>query len=161
MKLDNRLTGFPFTCFSTKLAAHHIGKKGYFANNLDDFSDLLNTSKGTLDKVYDDMPHAFYRSESCSVWRFFYPEEYLVKETTYKPFSPATFEQYYSLGETIIYRGKENKLTFKAIISAIVNDENSKEFYIVLGGNTYTLDELFNKYEICENDTWHAFGVEE
>ena len=27
MKLDNRLTGFPFTCFNTKLAEHHIGKK--------------------------------------------------------------------------------------------------------------------------------------
>ena len=84
-----------------------------------------------------------------------------MKETTYKPFDPVTFNEYYGVGETIIYRDKENKLTFKAIISAIVNDENSKKFYVVFGANSYTLDELFNKYEICENDKWHTFGVEE
>lgn len=81
MKLDKRIRREDiFDCFNCEKAEKYIGERGYFSNNLSDFSDLVNNRPkhgtlefGTLGKIHKDLGHPFYMKENVTVNGFFIP----------------------------------------------------------------------------------------
>ena len=60
----------------------------------------------------------------------------------------------------IVYRKKgEEYRIYKEMIMSTTRDYKENKFYVVLGQSTYTLDDLFKNYEICEFGKWKPFGV--
>lgn len=79
MKLDSRIKEEPFTMFDTDKAKEFIGKKGFFTDSLENFSDLnYNASQigyGTLRKVLDLSPQPFCINRTYK-FKYFLPEEF-------------------------------------------------------------------------------------
>ena len=76
MELDKRFKVLPFCCFGTdkRVITNHIGKKGYFANEISSFCDINICKYGTLGSVLGDQQESFYMSETEESFSFFIPE---------------------------------------------------------------------------------------
>ena len=162
MKLDERIIDrkYIFDCFNPNMASMHIGKKCYMTNNFDMYSDLESTILDTLYKIDDN---GYFHRDNGQWFTFCIPAEFVKPEDSkYKPFDPVIFEQHYGVGSVIKYRRKDEKyLTYKAIVTSTTSDDISNEFYVIMRGYAYTLNDLFKEYEICENGEWKPFGIEE
>lgn len=79
MNFDSRIKEKPFTMFDTDKAKEFIGKKGFFTNELENFSDLnYNAFKigyGTLRKVSDLSYNPFFINGRDGL-KYFLPEEF-------------------------------------------------------------------------------------
>lgn len=165
MELDKRINKLSdiLTCTDIEEAKQFIGQMGYFADDIRAFKDLSlkgDKNLSVLDSIKDsELPFV----EHNIPWRYFIPESRLnpvEKEKKYKPFDSATFEKCYDVGSVIIYRYKKEKhLVYKAIVISTTKDYMNNEFYIILRGYVYTLDELFKNCEIYEFGVWKPFGA--
>lgn len=163
MKLDKRINKLSdiLTCTDIEEAKQFIGQKGYFSDSICTFDNLSAKEVKALTLVYDyDMP---FVADDDTHWRYFLPESRLKPvEKEYKPFTPASFEKCYGIGSVIIYRDKKDKnLVYKAVVTSTTQDYMDNEFYIILRGYVYTLNELFKNCEIYEFGEWKPFGVVE
>lgn len=85
-----------------------------------------------------------------------------IKKRNIKPFDPETFEKHYGVGSVIKFRGKyRGRLEYKTIVETTAFNEETKEFFVWLNGLMYTLDELFEGYELFEDGEWKLFGIKE
>ena len=79
MNFDSRVKGRPFTMFDIDKAKEFIGKKGFFTDSLENFSDLnYNAFKigyGTLREVSDLNYRPFYINGRDG-FKYFLPEEF-------------------------------------------------------------------------------------
>ena len=159
MDLDPRIKDrkYIFDCFNSNLASKYIGEVCYLSNNIEEFSDLDMVDIDTLKYIGEGH---FYGSDKQ--FAFCLPFEGIKeKEKEYKPFDPETFEQRYGIGFSIKYRRKgANNFVYKAMITATTFNEKTKEFFICMRGLVYTLDELFEDYELFEKGEWKPFGLE-
>jgi hypothetical protein len=160
MKLDQRIINrkYIFDVFNADKAEEYIGEECYMTNDFPLFEDLDVMPVYTLDST----EYGFYNEEEDLTFDFCLPVRFAKPvEKRYKPFDPETFEQHYGIGSVIKYRRKDEKhITYKAIVQSRVDNEDSKEVYFVIRKYSYTLDELFKYYEICEYGEWKPFGVE-
>ena len=177
MKLDKRIRREDiFDCFNAEKAEKYIGERGYFSNNLCDFSDLVNNRPkngtlefGTLGKIHNDLDSPYYMKENVTVNGFFIPESVLKpkpKEKQYRALTIDEFKDKFHIGQPISFRkkgevGNERYLILNGYSNCKLFDEITTDIYI--GRGAYTLDELFNKYEWQASDTedFQPFGVEE
>lgn len=166
MEYDKRITkpDMILNCFDVKFVmANYRNKNGYFTDCIDYYADLSKCHYGKLTDIRDD-DHA-YHLDSAKWYNFFLPESSIrpkKKEKEYKPFNSTAFEQCYGVGAMIVYRDKKEKhRIYKAMITSTIRDYMENTFYVVIRGFAYTLDELFEKYEICEFGEWKPFGVKE
>ena len=163
MKLDDRIMDrkYIFDCFTSDKAKEYIGENCYMTDDFPLFEDLDFIQIYKLDAIDNS---SFYNAAEDSSFEYCLPVRFVkpAEEKGYKPFDPVTFEQHYGIGSVIKYRKTDMKdLIFRALVTAAVRDVNSGEFYIVLGANSYTFNELFKNYEICEYGEWKPFGVVE
>lgn len=160
MDLDPRIKdrSYIFDCFSSKLASKYVGQVCYLSNDIAKFSDLDMVYKDTL--KYIGKGYFFGGNKQ---FMFCLPFDFAKeKENKYKPFDPETFEKHYNVGSVIKFRGKyRGRLEYKAIVEATTFNEETKEFFVWLRGIVYTLDELFEGYELFENGEWKPFGIKE
>ena len=171
MKLDPRIKSLSdiLTCFDIERAERFERKKGFFANSIDCFRAGEPYCKyGTLLDVFDtpDQADPFQRREDGDLYSFFLPESCLKpEEKKLRPYTLEEFKGKFSIGEPIKFRkkGEEgDELYF------ILNGYSRRQFrnvtvqYINLGGVLFTLKELFDGYEWCEDATgsWAPFSVE-
>lgn len=161
MELDKRimLGKKPLDCFDTDIAKQFIGKKGYFSNSLGWYSVLKRTWNGTLDDIESQKEQCFYDCESEGYFHYFLPAEWVKEsEKKYRAFTIKEFQQKYSVGSVLKIRQKQNRFT-ESVVQYVGYKKYEDRIY--LGITDFTLDELFENFEMIEpqSDTWHPFGV--
>lgn len=159
MNLDPRIKdrAYIFDCFNSKMASKYIGELCYLSNDIEKFSNLDMVDIDTLQYIGEEH---FYGSDKQ--FAFCLPFDFVKeKEKEYEPFDPETFEDRFGVGFAIKYRRKCYKSTaYRSMIETISYDEKTKEFFVMLGGTIFTLNELFENYELYKNDAWIPFGKE-
>ena len=160
MKLDERFKVLPFCCFGAEKCVKYIGQKGYFTDNIDFFKNIDFCIYGTLEEVHAEQADSF-QMDNKKFFRYFIPEYFVKpKEKKYRPY---TFDDFrLQIGELIRFRkkGDHNFEISTMYIGYIKYDGIVK---VLLGNIYYSLEELFNQYELYDSDlhTWKIFGVEE
>ena len=165
MELDKRFKVLPFCCFGTekKVVTNHIGKKGYFANDIDFFKSIDLCEYGTLEKIYCDEAKSFQMREKTTSFRFFIPECFVKpKEKQYRPFTLNEFLHIYELGDIVTFRCKYNDHRYAGIVTGYETDKEGDKAIIHIGCYSYLLSVLFTDYERInsEEGKWVPFGVE-
>lgn len=165
MQLDKRFKVLPFCCFGTdkRVITNHIGKKGYFANDIDFFKCIDLCKYGTLEKIYGDQAESFQMKESKKDYKFFIPECFVKpKEKQYRPFTLNEFLHIYELGDIVTFRCKYNDHRYAGIVTGYETDKEGDKAIIHIGCYSYLLSVLFTDYERInsEEGEWVPFGVE-
>ena len=160
MELDKRIIEGkkPLDCFDTEIAKQFIGKKGYFTNSLGRYLVLKNTWNGTLDEIQSDLEQCFYDCESEGYFQYFLPAEWVKEpEKKYRAFSLSEWINQHEIGDVIHYRSKSERIEAHIMYMGTYHHKNKGT--IVLGVASFTLDCLFEDYEIEMNGEWQPFGV--
>lgn len=145
-----------------------VGCKGYFFDDLVKVTDLSKSVYGILLKV-DNTDHvtdlcfkAELKNGNRSFFRFFIPEKLLnpVKKK-YRPYTLAEWIEHHEIGEVIHYRSKSKEMELRYMYTGTRLSQGIKNIIekITLGGESHTLDYLFENYEIEINGEWLPFGV--
>ena len=167
MELDKRIKeGKTYLdCYDTEIAKKFIGKECYLSDGVASFANIDNLNKATLMKV-DDRDMRPYKLETTrghyGAWSpFILPCEWIKPEEPekkYRAFTIKEFQQKYSVGSVLQIRQKQNRFneSFVQYVGYKVYEDR-----IYLGITDFTLDELFENFEMIEsqNDTWHPFGI--
>ena len=149
MKLDSRIIKGkkPLDCFDIDIAKQFIGKKGFFGSHESQFMNLDSCPKCVVDELkevdnYDDCP--FMTSGNFGYKRFL-PEEW-VKEPKkkYRPYTLAEWIEQYT--GYVIDDGED------------VQDIRTTGRIMLINAG-YSLENLFEDYEIEMNGEWLPFGV--
>lgn len=151
-----------------------VGCGGYFFDNFVQAKNLTKCNYGTLVDIdcknSDD--HCFKvrdvkGNERIGYYRFFIPEESLKPaEKKYRPYSLAEWVDQHEIGEVIRFRNTCNQ-EFNVMYLGYILDTNDDiqdirtKGQIMFVSTPYTLQELFERYEICINGEWKPFGMEE
>ena len=165
MELDKRFKVLPFCCFGTekKVVTNHIGKKGYFANEISSFRDINLCIYGTLEAVHGDQAESFEMRDNRKFYRYFIPECLVKpKEKQYRPFTLNEFLHIYELGDIVTFRCKYNDHRYAGIVTGYETDKEGDKAIIHIGCYSYLLSVLFTDYERInsEEGKWVPFGVE-
>lgn len=181
MKFRNFNIEDVFSSNDAEQAKAYIGKKGYYADYIEDLDDYIE-NKSHIDKLYsiDEAHGLFHYVVGCSYdysgnYNYFLPLEKVKKtepaETKvtyrYRPFKTIdelekvlnkdnrSAHQFMCVGNDIFIRNK-NQITH-LIITRIDRDAKTNE---VINVNGMSPIFLFNNYEIRVGAEWLPFGVE-
>lgn len=162
MELDKRILEGkkPLDCFDTEIAKQFIGKKGYFSNYLNVYTNLCNMEEGVLHSLDEQHGEAFV--EEYAKWKFFLPAEWVKPEEPEKKYRPYTLTEFvntYSLGDEVIIRTKDNSTNRHVLFTEY--EEGKGRDDVRLGQYWYTFMILFNNYELYIDGEWKPFGIEE
>ena len=174
MELDSRiLKGKTYLdCYDTEVAKKFIGKECYLSDGVASFANIDNLNKATLMKV-DDRDMRPYKLETTrghyGAWSpFILPCEWIKPEEPEKKYRPLSYKEFWRLfdfGDGVCFRRKgQDTAEFSMLLGyEIDSDVNRAEIpgegKVNLGGNRYTLAELFEYYEMKLDDEWQPFGV--
>lgn len=165
MELDKRIVNIS-DIYSVTDGYHElfIDKKGYFADTIIKFKDLKKCIYGKY-AGYDGEKDRCFRVEveeesSLKQARYFIPE-YMLKpeEKKYRPYTLTEFVNTYSLGDEVIIRTKDNSTNRHVLFTEY--EEGKGRDDVRLGQYWYTFIILFNNYELCTDEGWKPFGLEE
>ena len=151
-----------------------LDKKGYFADHIAEFKDLSKCMYGEfveyreheqcflceIDHYDGTFDHTYYR--------YFIPEKILLPEAKpekkYRAFTLVEWIEQHEIGEVIRFRNTCNQ-EFNVMYLGYILDTNNDiqdvrtKGQIMFVSTPYTLQELFERYEICVNGEWQPFGV--
>lgn len=151
-------------------------KKGYFANSIFDFKDLERTCVYGEYTEYREHDQCFL----CEIdhydgtfdhtyYRYFIPEDSLLPEEEpekkYRPLSYKEFWRLFDFGDGVCFRRKgQDTAEFSMYLGYEIDSDGNRdeipgEGKVNLGGNRYTLAELFEYYEMHLDGEWQPFGV--
>ena len=166
MKLDKRIfpAKRPLTCFDAEYAKQFIGKKGFFTDELKEFVDLDNTLKTVLKNVH-------HYEDDCFVtfatgYKYFLPSEWVntvEPEKKWRPFSLTEWRHIYAIGDEIVFRMKDSDTVKVYMYCGLLSDHDDDlpgKGVINIGGELFVLQNLFDLYELREDNEWQPFGVE-
>ena len=171
MELDSRiLEGKTYLdCFDTEVAKGFIGKECYLSDGVASFANVDNLNKAVLIEV-DDENIKPYTLENIR-WRyssnFILPCEWVKSEEPekkYRPYTMSEFKSEFKINTILTLRKRnEDKYVYQTVYlgNRHYDDTDSDENFIYLSHGTYSLKELFEKFEIVCNGDWQPFGVEE
>ncbi len=175
MKLDPRIIEGkrPLTCFDIEEAKQFVGKKGYFSDYLNVYTNLCNMQEGVLESFDEHHDEAFV--ETCAKWEFFLPAEW-VKEPEYRVLTLNEFLERFKIGEALYIRFKKDGAERVVVFSeysipphkdkgnntesvCLTGIEHHKSV-VCLGMREYYLATLFECYEYFDGKKWQPFGIE-
>lgn len=174
MELDRRIIKGkkPFAVFDTEEAKKFIGETCYFTNYEYDFTDLdvfddddITYSRhiGVLSSVSDTLTSPFRKLEdSGDYYNYILPCECVKQEPKYRPYTMSEFKSEFKINTVLTLRKcKEHKYVYQTVYlgNRHYDDTDSDENFIYLSHGTYSLKELFEKFEIVRNGDWVPFGV--
>ena len=161
MDYDNRITNpeMIFNCFDSKHALEHFkNHKGYFADDISNYSDLNYCEYGKLTDADIESKHYIYQKDNDNWLAFFLPEAGVIekKEKKYRPYTIEDFETC----EFVVFREKNNpSMEYHVRYNGYRKCGN---FYkVILGNISYTFSDLFENFEYFYNGRWKPFGVKE
>ena len=170
MELDKRIKEGkrPLTCFDTEQAKEFLGKECYFSNckvhykklsSFEKFVNLTDYCIGTLTAIMDLGDRVFDVDQQCKEFRYCLPCEWVEekKEPKYRPYTLAEWIEQHEIGEVIHYRSKSEGIEAHIMYMGTYHHKNKGT--IVLGVASYTLDCLFEEFEIEIDGKWLPFGV--
>lgn len=148
-----------------------IGCKGFFFDEFIQTKDLTKCDYGTLVDINGDSDDHCFKArdengnERIGYYRFFIPEKLLNKKKKYRPFSLAEWIAQHEIGEVINYRSKSAGVMCCHMYMGYAYGKDRdltkiNEGTITLGVASYSLQYLFEDYEIEVNGEWKPFGVE-
>lgn len=171
MELDERIIKGkkPLTCFDTEQAQNFVGKKCYLTNDISIFSDLdsFKETEGCSDAPYvgviDRLTNinkelGMVFDTTFLRWKFCLPCEWVkTPEKKYRAFTIKEFIEIYSVGNVFQIRHKQEETT-ETCVQYVGYKISEQKIY--LGITDFTLDELFENFEMIEpyGDTWIPFG---
>lgn len=176
LRLDDRI--FDIADIKTVITAdeNDVGKMGYFANSIHLFKNLEGLDGIKYGKLIylSVLDYGGDKSDQCFVcsnqwaYRYFIPEDALKSEEPekkYRPYKNAQelFEDIgVYIGDVIHFRRKDSKAEYHALITShLIYTENGTT-KICLGSTIYyTMQELFDLFELRSRDDWLPFGIEE
>ena len=152
-----------FDCFSDfEEVKKYYGKAVYCADFIENFSNL--------ERYTDKMIFKEFYLQECKPfvcdgkqYRYVLPAEFVEQEKQYRALTIDEFMREFTIGNIVTFRHKVNKnAEYRVIYNGYRIDSNS-EFLVYFGIWRYTLQELFNQYELLNSATakWQLFGVEE
>lgn len=169
MELDKRIKALTdIQSVTSILNNRDLDKKGYFADRIAEFKDLSKCMYGEfveyreheqcflceIDHHDGTFDHTYYR--------YFIPEDSLLPEEKpekkYRPFSLAEWIEQHEIGDVIHYRSKSEGIEAHIMYMGTYHHKNKGT--IVLGVASYTLDCLFEEFEIEIDGKWQPFGIE-
>ena len=162
MILDSKIKqGFkPLDCYDVETAKNYLGKKGFFFDTLDGFTDLSGRCvKDVLSGIDETFCPYFAKTKGC-LFSYFLPEEFC--NGLYRPYSLAEFLQEFTLSKPVKFRPKGSKNTFYQVFLGyneyIDSHYGNVGIYVSLGATDYSLQELFNEYEVFTGSEYRPFG---
>ena len=171
-KLDARIKSMDDVQTCLHYDDSYIGKTGYFAIDLCDLSDLSCCSHDTLAQIIldgagDDIFRTPHDVDNGNWGRRFFVPDSLLKpiEKKYRAFTLAEWVDQHEIGEVIRFRNTCNQ-EFNVMYLGYILDTNDDiqdvrtKGQIMFVSTPYTLQELFERYEICINGEWKPFGIE-
>lgn len=160
----------PFSCIDCLKAREFLDKEGYFTDNIIKFTQPDFKEITYLGKLYDidnsSNERPFQLSYSTGLYyKYFLPKEWVEKKNKYKPFTLGQWINLYDIGEIIHFRNKKSGTVYHSIYVGNVclkdtDIDNSSKGTLCLGVDNFTLDYLFENYEIEVNGEWIPFGIE-
>ena len=167
MKLDPKINSVHdiLTPFDTKEATDHIGEYCAFSDDIADFKSLGNVRYGELKSVREDesFPFAYELTVShlMATAKFCLPYARLKKE--WQPFSLTEWRHIYAIGDEIVFRIKDSDTVRAFMFCGCFSDHDDDlpgKGVINLGSELFVLQNLFDLYELREDNEWQPFGVE-
>lgn len=162
MKLDPRIIEGkkPLTCFDSEYAKQFIGKKGFVADELNQFRDLKKTQESTLKNVWPNETYCFV--SSVTGYKYFLPAEWVQeKKPQWRAFKDhAEYKEFLNDGIIESWVKIKDKGDDKIYELMYVGGGGDK---ICLGGMILSVSNLFKDFELLNESTgeWQPFGVEE
>ena len=169
MKLDKRIKALTdIQSVTSILNNRDLDKKGYFADRIAEFKDLSKCMYGEfveyreheqcflceIDHYDGTFDHTYYR--------YFIPEDSLLPEEKpekkYRAFTLTEWINQHEIGQIIHYRSKSEGVEAHIMYMGTYHHKNKGT--IVLGVASYTLDCLFEEFEIEIDSEWQPFGIE-
>ena len=160
MELDKRIKEGkrPLDCFDVDIAKQFIGHEGYFCDHRSGFTNIYNLVKDVLRDITPDDNYCEVYKTNCTSWEYFLPEEWIKEpEKKYRPYTLAEWVDQHEIGEVIHYRSKSEGIEAHIMYMGTYHHKNKGT--IVLGVASYTLDCLFEEFEIEIDGKWLPFGV--
>ena len=159
--------------FNVETAKQYIGKRGYFTDDIFNFSNLDSCCDGMLVSVESDNSHPYY----CAIsdegviikgnFSFFLSAEF-VEEKPKEKLIPFRYlneltDAGIEVGKVISIRNKNDDIVVaKVLVTEInYNHEDMEVINITLGATGYEFPTLFNSYLLQVDGEWVPFGVEE
>ena len=175
MELDKRIASIT-DIYSVNDGCHDwkfMNQKGYFANRIVDFQDLSKCVYGEYndyrehDKCFSCKVYSSNGTSDSDWFTYFIPEDDLKPkepEKKYRAFTLAEWIDQYEIGDIIRYRCKSQKIELRHMYVGYAygigtDIKNTTSGTLTLGVASYTLDYLFEDYEICIYGEWQPFGV--
>ncbi len=180
MELDSRIKEGkrPLTCLDVEQARKFVGKQCLFSDSYVNYKNIKEYAKhpqytGTLVAIRDKFQCR--ESEECPYRNgndgYFYelvlPLEWVEEEEpkkTYRPYKNAQemFEDIgVYIGDTIHFRSKAEETENHALITSYTTLKNGTEKICLGGAFYYTMQALFDLFELRSRGEWQPFGVEE
>ena len=174
MKLDSRILKGkkPLDCFDAEnkeLMKSFLNKEGYVSNNIANYCFLNKCPKRFLSNVFKEVRDCFtthINGGNGGDWKYFLPVEWVKEpEKKYRPLSFKEFLRLFDFGDGVCFRRKGQDTTeFSMFLGYEIDSDGNRdeipgEGKVNLGGNRYTLAELFEYYEMQLDDEWQPFGV--
>ena len=166
MELDKRIKEGkkPLDCFDAEnkeLMKSFLNKEGYVSNNLENFCLLDGCFKRLLSNVSKNVKDCFKTSINGGDgggWKYFLPAEWVKEpEKKYRAFTLTEWINQHEIGDVIHYRGKSEGIEAHIMYMGTYHHKNRGT--IVLGVASYTLDCLFEEFEIEIDGKWQPFGA--
>ena len=165
MELDKRIKEGkrPLTCFDIEEAKQFVGKKGYFSDYLNVYTNLCNMQEDVLESLDEHHDEAFV--ETCAKWEFFLPAEWVKEpEKKYRAFTNEEFLNLFDAGKLHSIR-KKNERGRYIITEIYFNDDCEKDtVYVKLNhcDAGFAMRYLVNNdFEYFDGKEWKIFGVGE
>lgn len=147
-----------------------IGCKGFFFDEFIQIKDLTKCHYGTLVDINGDSDdHCFKARDKngndfVGYYRFFIPEKLLKPiEKKYRPYKNVQelFEDIgVYIGDTIHFRSKAKETESLALITSYTTLKNGVEKICLGGAYYYTMQVLFDLFELRSRGEWQPFGIE-
>ena len=162
MQLDKRIINGkrPLTCFDVEEAEKYIGKFCYMCDEYDQFHQL-NLIEPTILKGVEDCEIPFHNGQDKQA-EFCLPCDWVTKEKKFRPYTLEEFTDKFTIGQPFFFRRKGDLLEEYLVRDGYEDRKQGDKKVHFIGGEAYTLDELFNEYEWQEYyaEDFKPFGVE-
>lgn len=141
-----------------------MNKKGYFANRIVNFTDLSTCAYGEYAE-YREHDQCFLCEGDKTYYSYFLPEDVLEPvDKKYRPYTLAEWIAQHEIGEVINYRSKSTGMMCCHMYMGYAYGKDRdltkiNEGTLTLGVASYSLQYLFEDYEIEVNGEWKPFGV--
>ena len=168
MDLDKKIESIDdiFTPFTDPARGEaRIGEYGYFAQNLEDFSDLSICHHGTLELIakHPSNPFLYRIKESGATYKYFLPSVCVqFPGPKFRPFNLHEFLVKFPIGTTITFRLKQRNSSYTLTFGGYAEKDGTFEENVCIGCAWYSFKELAEEYEYKgATGEWVAFGVKE